>query len=1355
MSHAPETLSNVKNAIIALGATQLDIAATKLLQAVGYFSPKSLAIETDPTGFLSELNIDPGKLSETLHRIDAIHFLFQLTGDELPALSRNSTPQTGTSFQRGAIDSFVFLSIDLDDGPWSRRELVTIVREFNRGFAMPAIILFRHGRKATLAVIDRRANRRDPSRDVVGGRISLVKDIDLTHPHRAHIEILADLSLAAIARKKAPADFRELYDRWIETLSAAELNKRFYAELADWFAWASTKPELVTFPKGQPADEGGKEVGLIRLLTRLMFVWFIKEKGLVAGDLFNADKLAYLLKEPPQSHPKGYDFYLAILQNLFFATLNTEMDQRRWRKDEGGQSKDYLGHHVFRHEAKFADAKAAEALFNQVPFLNGGLFECLDCEITSDEDERKDRAERERQRLILRVDGFSDQPDKQPKLLNCIFFGGEDAVDLSKYYEKATRPRNVSGLIDLFDRYKFTIEENTPLEEEAALDPELLGKVFENLLASYNEDTKTTARNKSGSFYTPREVVEFMVDEALLAYLKPKLAPPTEDAGIRPTAPGLDFGAAPGELGLEATGHTKKVGKDSGPDRNEARLRALLDFASRTHDFSGAEVDALISAIESCKAIDPAVGSGAFPLGLLQKLVHALAVLDPGGEKWKARNRSYYETNLARAEAIPAPNEREAAMAAANAELAKFDAAFNSGHYPDYTRKLYLIERCLHGVDIQPIAVQIAKLRCFISLAVEQKADDTGKRPNRGITPLPNLETKLVAANTLTPLHRNGNVMLVTQDLRAAQGKLRNANRAFFAAANGADKRRVQKQILDLRHEIAALVKLDGIFSGHEAELLAHWDPFDPNAFAPFFDAEWMFGLEPSATEGWFDVVLANPPYVRQEKIESFQINGKPVVSKAQLKADYKTYAGTADLLVYFYERALRLLKPEGALAFITSNKWYRAGYGKGLRSWLVENARILKLMDFGDAPVFEAIAYPTILVATRRASPGKPLDSDTFDAMNWAMGEPVETFPARFAAEAFAMPQASLSPASWQMEPQAERDLLARLRKDTKPLEEWCEGRFYYGIKTGLNDAFEISGVRKAELIAEDPKSAEVIKPYLRGRDVKRWVPNQADKWLIFMPWHFPLHDDPSINGASEEAEVQLKLQYPAIYKHLSAYREKLKERAQSEVGVRYEWYALQRHRPTYWHEFANSKVVIPAIENQCSYAVDRSGYFGNDKTSMAVTDRPEFLAGILNSSVSWWITKQEFSSKQGGYYEFKPMYVGKIPIPNASDSQQVAVTLISSAIIAGAERPRLESLLNAFVYELFFPEELAVRGLSPFTAAREAGLDKLADLEGEVLARAADEWSTQIADPSTKLYATLFDLQSIDEIRIIEGRD
>ena len=1316
MSHTAERLAAIRDAISGLAGADLAGAGRKLLDVMGYRSPKTLDAPAAPDQFLAALGMDTARF-ET-HRWRAVHFLFQLTGDELPALSRGGDPATGESFQRGAIDSFVFLAIDLDDGGWSRRQLVAIVRALNRGFAMPAIVLFRHGGRATLTVIDRRANRRDASRDVVGGRISLIKDINLARPHRAHVEILADLSLAALARRKAPSDFRALYDLWLETLSAAELNKRFYEELADWFAWASTSAPLA-FPKGQGAGEGAKEIALIRLLTRLMFVWFIKEKGLVPEALFDGPTLAKLLKEPPAATPDGHGYYLAILQNLFFATLNTEMQERRWRQDDGGQSRDYLGHHVYRHASLFAEPDKALEAFASVPFLNGGLFECLDTEIASD-DPRAGHAERERQRLILRIDGFSDQPDKQPRLPNALFFGGAKGVDLSGWFEKAKAPRDVPGLIDLFERYKFTVEENTPLEEEAALDPELLGKVFENLLASYNEDTKTTARNKSGSFYTPREVVDFMVDEALVAWLLPKL---------------------PSELGLESDGG------------DEARLRALLSFANRSHDFSPAQVDALIAAIESCKAIDPAVGSGAFPLGLLQKLVHMLDVLDPGGEKWKARNRLYYERRLAEAEAISAANERAAEIEKAEEALAEFDAKFESGHYPDYTRKLFLIDRCLHGVDIQPIAVQIAKLRCFISLAVEQK--ENPNRPNRGITPLPNLEAKFVAANTLTPLHRRGQVGLVSQDLLKKQRALREANRAFFAAANGAAKRAVQKKITSLRKEIADEVTRDHAFAGDDARKLAAWDPFDPNAFAPFFDGEWMFGLDASADEGWFDIAFANPPYIRQEKIESFRVNDKPVIAKAQLKADYKTFAGTADIYVYFYERALRLLKPAGALAFITSNKWYRLPYGKGLREWLATNARILKIVEFDDAPVFEAIAYPTILVATRKPVPGKSDPNDLIHALNWTPidgedpKESVKRFPERFADEAFALPQRELASSAWQIEPQAQRGLLERVQAVGRPLLNLVDGRVSRGITTGLNDAFVLNNEERAELVTKHPASVRIIVPYLGGREVKRWHVDSSGNWLIKLESSANV-EHPWSGMADREAEECFRKTWPAVFERFTAgsMRQRLIDR--DDQG-RYYW---ELRSCKYWDEFFLPKIISTKISSEPTFSVDTEGFVLANTSYFLQSDNSFYHAAVLNSSVSNYICRKVFASKQGGFYEVQPAPLEKFPIPDALDEQKTAISILAKSLHAGADRPRLEALINAFVYELFFAEELHARNLRPFTAAREAGLMNLAALEGPALARAANDWSRHLADPAHPLYATLFDLQSIDAVRIIEGR-
>ncbi|MBA3879057.1 MAG: hypothetical protein C0500_05010 [Sphingobium sp.] len=1340
MSPSQDHRAAIQAAIAGLAGPDLAASGRGLLAAMGYRSPKTLDAPTKPAEFLAALNIDTARF-ETLDRWRSVHFLFQLTGDELPALARGGDPATGEAFQRGAIESFLFLALDLDDAPWSRRQLVAIVRALNSKFSMPTILLFRHAGHATLAVIDRRANRRDASRDVVGGRISLVKDIDLTRPHRAHIEILADLSLPSLARRKAPSDFRALYDLWLETLSAAELNKRFYEELSNWFAWASTTAP-VTFPKGQGKDEGAKEIALIRLLTRLMFVWFIKEKGLVPDALFNADALGTLLKEAPAKTPKGHGYYLAVLQNLFFATLNTEMPDRRWRDDDRGHSKDYLGHHVYRHAALFADPEEGQKTFATVPFLNGGLFECLDTEVAAD-DPRAILAERERARLILRIDGFSDQPDKQPRLPNALFFGGAKGVDLSKWFEKAKAPRDVPGLIDLFERYKFTVEENTPLEEEAALDPELLGKVFENLLASYNEDTRTTARNKSGSFYTPREVVDFMVDEALVAWLLPKL-PSELDLKARPRAQALDFGTMPGELDVSSpppNPSTKTEGND------EARLRALLNFASQTHDFSAPQVDALIAAIESCKAIDPAVGSGAFPLGLLQKLVHMLDLLDPGGEKWKARNRLYFERRLAEAEQIPAVTERATELEKAEAALADFEAKFNSGHEKDYTRKLFLIDRCLHGVDIQPIAVQIAKLRCFISLAVEQRVDDA--RPNRGITPLPNLEAKFVAANTLTPLHRKGNVTLVTQDLRAKQRALREANRAFFTAANGAAKRGVQKKIKALRDDIAAELQREQTFTGDDAAKLAAWDPFDPNAFAPFFDGEWMFGLDASADEGWFDIALANPPYIRQEKIEAFRINGKPVIAKAQLKADYTTFAGTADIYVYFYERALRLLKPEGALASITSNKWYRAGYGKGLRDWLSTHARILKIVDFGDAPVFEAIAYPTILVGTRKTVPGKPGPSDVIRSLNWSAHdgedpkEAVKTFPDRFAAEAFAMPQAELATApDWQFIPIAAGAVLARLRSTDAKLRSYLADPVNRGITSGFNAAFELDEQERADLIREHRSSSLVIKPLLKGKDVTRWISPSPTRWVIFARRGIQISD------------------FPAIQRHLERFKERLEPKPNGWKGPwvgrkagNYSWWEIQDN-VAYYPVFEKRKIISNKITDKPNFSIDDTGaYLGN--TAYCFTSKHDkIITAILNSTVGLYVGRRVFVDKEGGFYEVQPDALSDFPIPQFADSDELAVGLLVDALIAGAERPRLEALINAFVYELFFADDLHARNLFPFAAAREAGLMKLAAFEGPALARAANEWSRQLADPATPLYATLFDLQSIDAVRIIEGR-
>ena len=307
---------------------------------------------------------------------------------------------------------------------------------------------------------------------------------------------------------------------------------------------------------------------------------------------------------------------------------------------------------------------------------------------------------------MIRVDGFSTNEKNQPIVTNLLFFSPEiKGVDLSDVYgDKKRKNETVSGLLHILERYKFTIVENTPIDQEVALDPELLGKVFENLLASYNEETKTTARKQTGSFYTPRPIVDYMVDESLKVYF------------------------------------ISVLGKKHGMAEEDARtgLDILFAYTEKQHVFEADEVDTLIKAIDTCKILDPACGSGAFPMGILHKLVTILTKLDPDNAKWK-------HTQLSKLDSAPMREELERTF---------------KNNNDDYGRKLYLIENCLYGVDIQPIAIQLSKLRFFISLICDQKTNKD-KAKNHGVKPLPNLETKFVAADTLISLDNATHVGLV------------------------------------------------------------------------------------------------------------------------------------------------------------------------------------------------------------------------------------------------------------------------------------------------------------------------------------------------------------------------------------------------------------------------------------------------------------------------------------------------------------------------------------------------------------------------------------------------------------------
>jgi adenine-specific DNA-methyltransferase len=824
-----------------------------------------------------------------------VDLLFQLSDAEITKQTSlfDSKKVVASGDSAIAMHSYLFFVIELAGAQYTRTALSNITREINKLFPMPVMVLFKHGEALTLAVINRRLHKRDEGKDVLL-KVTLIKDINLTTPHRAHIEILFDLSFDELLRKEKFTNFVDLHKAWEKTLDTKELNKRFFQELANWYFWAM---DHVSFPDDVEKDTAIRNAtNLIRLITRIIFIWFIKEKGLVPEMLFDRKELGRLLKEFAKNEGSS-NYYKAILQNLFFGTLNQKMDERGFAK-EGSFAENrsnYGVKNLFRYLDLFSIIeKAVLALFKDIPFLNGGLFDCLDKE----NDEGK----------VVYGDGFSRNSRKQPMVPDFLFFGTEKEYDLNKAYGTKNKRYKVHGLINLLSHYKFTITENTPIEEEVALDPELLGKVFENLLASYNPETQTTARKQTGSFYTPREIVNYMVDESLKAYLEQALS-----------------------ANLDISSDDAKVGLD-----------ILFAYTEKEHAFTEEEKTILIKAIDTCKILDPACGSGAFPMGVLHKMVHILHKLDPNNEQWKQRQVDKVDKLIEEAQEISDSAAREQVIAGLEQNRQDIEDAFGSNEL-DYGRKLYLIENCIYGVDIQPIAVQIAKLRFFISLVIDQKKQQ-GKE-NFGIRALPNLETKFVAANTLIGLERLGQGLLKNREIEKREKDLKSIRHQYFSAKTRRDKINWQKKDRALREEISKLLIHDG-WDKTTAQQIVRFDPYDQNASSPFFDPEWMF----SATDG-FDVVIGNPPYVRADSGHDHLALRQQIIRSGH----YETLWEKWDLFIPFMERSYKLLRPGGVTSLIVSDAYCHSKYAQKSQTWFLKNSQILRLDFLSKIKVFDA----------------------------------------------------------------------------------------------------------------------------------------------------------------------------------------------------------------------------------------------------------------------------------------------------------------------------------------------------------------------------------------------------------------
>jgi type I restriction-modification system DNA methylase subunit len=1151
---------------------------------------------------------------------------------------------------------------------------------------MPVMLLFRYGDLLTLAIINRRLSKRDDSKDVLE-KVTLVKDITFADPLRAHVDILYDLSLPVLYADFRFHNFVGLHRAWEKRLDTYQLNERFYRDIANWYFWVLQHPDFI--PPRDVTTEEQRSIFIIRLITRLIFCWFLQEKGLIPRDLFRTHAIVQMLKD--FASDSGI-YYKAVLQNLFFATLNQERDKRSFRgyNQNGGRHGNRGVTNLYRYREAFRDPEAFVETLNHVPFINGGLFDCLDRVFRSDEKQPN-----------VRLDDFSDEKGNALCMPNDLFFGAEREVDLSEVYQERRKKREkVRGIVEILHHYKFTVEENTPLEQEIALDPELLGKVFENLLASYNEDTHTTARKATGSFYTPREIVNYMVDETLITCLASQMASNGEQPLI------------------------------------ETKLREV--FTTSVNDFqnpfSRKETNALMAAVDRMKILDPACGSGAFPMGALYRLVDLLKKLDPNNRHWKAQQLERARADRELAERMQDDVNRENALREVDARIEDIERSFDTQfHELDFARKLYLIENCIYGVDIQPIAGQIAKLRFFIALIVDQKVDPSAH--NFGVRPLPNLETKIVAADALTPIEKQSQHQFDLFDTQIKQLRevLELVRHEHFNARTPEKKAKCRERDADLRKQIAKKLQESGL-PALTASALAAWDPYDQNQAAAFFDPAWMFSIKDG-----FDIVLGNPPYVRQEQIKEL---------KPRLKEHYEAYTGTADLYVYFYERGIQLLRAGGVFSFISSNKWFRAAYGEKLRGWLTTHTRLHQVIDFGDAPVFTSIAYPCIVILTKDAQSERRTTQETSEngirVLNWQPGPPVEQFVDIFRQQSFPLSQASLRSDGWQLESRVKLKLLERIRTTGTPLGDYVRGRFYRGILTGLNEAFVIGHTTRDRLIAEHASSEEIIKPFLRGRDVKRWRVEPEDLWLIFT-----------------RRGIDIK-KYPAVHDHLLPFKKRLMP---GTPGGRkpgsYEWYEIQDNI-AYWQEFKHTKVLYPDIYEHQSFTWDEDGFFAAN-TCYFIPTEEKWLTSLLNSQAIEWFYSQVSNKVRGGYMRAFSDYMRLIPIPQIPKAHRDVIERLVDYLLwlhlpgsttSVSQMPGyFEQLLNGLVYELFFPEELQAQKLYIFRYAEEAKLPALTGIPATKRLAVLHETFERIYDLNHPIRSCLFSLGALETVRIIEG--
>lgn len=707
-------------------------------------------------------------------------------------------------------------------------------------------------------------------------------------------------------------------------------------------------------------------------------------------------------------------------------------------------------------------------------------------------------------------------------------------------------------LFNHFDEFNFTTDESSADYELIAVDPEMLGQVFESLLASQIGEDDTNERNNTGSFYTPREIVGYMVKETLRQYLYSKLAKSTHK-GIDEL---LDLSDSQW-LDRKSTSNADVWGVNSKKVISEIKV-----------------------ALDNFKVLDPAAGSGAFPMGMLQQLLKTYERIET-----------------------------------------RFDP---------YKLKLSIIENNIFGIDLQPMAIEISRLRAWLSVIVDEE-------DKKNIKPLPNLEFKFITANSLIKLEKGQTDLFADPDLDV---KLQDLRDKYFNARKHHTKKEYQEKYYKLTTGQISM------FEDERTRQLKSFDPFKNRIAADFFDPHIMFGINDG-----FDAVIGNPPYIHFEKMEKtirdfYKNNSK--------KFGFTTYAARGDMYTLFYEKGVQLLKEGGFLSFITSNKWMRAGYGEKLRDFFLKETNPIELIDLG-AGMFESATVDTNILLLQKGENHHQLKALTLGEDG---SENMSVYIRRHAVSIdYKVGE------SWTILSEIEQSIKKKIEAVGTPLKDW-DIKINRGILTGLNEAFIISKEKRDELVKVDPKSAEIIRPILRGRDIKRYSIEFQEKYLIalFPAKKYEINDYPAIkewlingdwvavktkgNPPTPIGTGKLRLEQTGAHHEVGGVKFKSRKKTSNK------WFETQ-DSIGYWDDFNRLKIVFSRISgDEPSFALDNSGMLTNDTGYIISGDNLEYLLEQLTSPLIWFAFRR-FYMGGGIEKEFKVNNLMNLPVPLPSNSK------------------------------------------------------------------------------------------------------